>query len=118
DRAGTERDARFEYRRHAMREIGRALALDPDSGLATDALMKLLAQPPPQLPPEVETELEQSNRDQIRRLARIGGFTYLSLFVYLPFFLLSGVCGWRGGGAPFPLSLSARAGSLWCPRRP
>jgi len=117
ERARTERDARFEYRRHAMREIGRALALDPDSGLATDALMKLLAQPPPQLPPEVETELEQSNRDQIRRLARIGGFTYLSLFVYLPFFLWSGVRDWRWVVALYALAIATSAVSFWTGRR-
>src|SRR5205823_603741 len=75
-RARTERGTGFESRRQAMREVGRALALDPDNRAATAAMMNLLTEPPAQLPPEVVLEQERSNRRQIRQLALIGGITY------------------------------------------
>src|SRR5690606_36942359 len=62
-------DVRTEKLRvDAMRELGRALALNPDNQAAFDTLMRALTAAPGQLPPEAEAELAAaSRRDHARR---------------------------------------------------
>jgi eukaryotic-like serine/threonine-protein kinase len=111
-RARVENDPGFAYRRQAMREIGRALALDPGNRDATQAMMKLLTEPPARLPPEVVDEEQRSLRQQVRHLALIGGLAYLSMILYLPFFIWSGVRDWRWVAAFYGFSLAASVTSF------
>jgi serine/threonine-protein kinase len=55
-------------RARALREAGRALALDPDNAAATDVLKRLLVQPPAELPPEVTAEVAESERLIVRSM--------------------------------------------------
>jgi len=80
-----------EVRREAMREIGRALALDPGNADATRAMMDLLDEPPRRLPPEVGAALERAERDKTRRVGRFGAVAFASLFLYLPLVWWMGV---------------------------
>ncbi len=86
----------LEERRHAMREVGRALALDPENELAMRTMVELLSDPPRHTPPEVEHELAESQFAQTRWLGRVGGLAYVGLFAYLPFFAWVGVRQWEG----------------------
>lgn len=84
-------DASLGDRRRAMQEIGRSLALDPTNEQAVDAMVKLLAQPPKELPAEVQRELDRSDEHQWRWTGKVAGIAYLSLALYLPLMLWSGV---------------------------
>ncbi len=84
-------DASLSDRRRAMQEIGRSLALDPENEQAVDAMVKLLDQPPQDLPREVHQELVRSDENQFRWTGRVAGIAYLSLVLYLPLMLWSGV---------------------------
>ncbi len=111
--AKTENSPGFEQRRSAMRELGRALALDPENQAALDALVQLMADPPRRLPSEVETELLGNERHRIRTVGRIGGFAYLSLVLYLPFILWNGVRDARFIVALYVFAAVASAASFW-----
>jgi hypothetical protein len=105
-------DETFEERRSALRELSRALALDPDNQQAVDTLVKLMTEPPRKLPPEVAIEIEGNQRHRVRRVARIGAFAYLSLLLYLPFFVWSGVREWKWVIALYVCALAASGVSL------
>ena len=96
----------LEERRTAMREIGRALALDPSEETALTAMMRLLTTPPREVPPEVREEMQRSSHDQNRVTGRIGAVAYASLFLYLPVLL------WLGVRDPVPLVVLYVAAAL------
>ena len=91
DALGAEGAAAEGSRRAAMRELGRAFALDPDNPRTMRAMLSLLMQPPRELPNEVKDELEQLSRDQVRLGGRTGGLAYLSMNLYVPILLLMGI---------------------------
>jgi eukaryotic-like serine/threonine-protein kinase len=93
-RARTEDNPSFEERRNALREVSRALALDPDNADALDILVKLMAQPPRRLPEEVDAAMASNQRHRLRRVSRIGSAAYSCVLLYLPFLLWSGVRNW------------------------
>lgn len=81
----------LEQRQEAMREIGRALALDPQNERAVSMLLGLLSTRPEVTPPEVHGELEASFWKQVRAAGKVAGTAYLSLFLYAPLFFWSGI---------------------------
>jgi serine/threonine-protein kinase len=84
-------DDEITNRRVAMREIGRALALDPESELAAQTLVDLLNTAPSALPDEVQIELRRSVAATNRQTGRLGAYAYLSLLFYLPLVLWLGL---------------------------
>jgi eukaryotic-like serine/threonine-protein kinase len=80
-----------EERRAVMRDIGRALALDPTNVKALGLMVQILTRPPKELPKEVEEQLKRSDEKQIRWTGRVAGVAYLSLVLYLPLFMWTGV---------------------------
>jgi serine/threonine-protein kinase len=54
-------------RRTAMREAGRALALDPTLNEAADLISRLMLEPPSEMPAQVRAELDQHDRATTRR---------------------------------------------------
>jgi serine/threonine protein kinase len=71
-------DARREA---ALREVGRALAFDPENKGALKTLVKLLTTPPKTVPREVQDEQAQ----MIRRHQRLGGIAAVLLYGYIMF---------------------------------
>ncbi len=67
-----------KLRVEAMRELGRALALNPDNQAAFDTLMRALTAAPGQLPPEAEAELAAASRRDHARAAKVRAFAYLT----------------------------------------
>jgi eukaryotic-like serine/threonine-protein kinase len=79
-------------RTEALREVGRAVALDPTSDAAMQMLVTMLTQPPKELPPEVVANVEAARADAQRRmLPRVSLIYAISWLVFLPFQLYFGV---------------------------
>ena len=75
-------------RSRAMREAGRALALDPENVLASRTVIGLMVEPPSQIPDEVAQAVRRSSLRTSQHLALVGAWCYLLMLGYAPFFLL------------------------------
>jgi eukaryotic-like serine/threonine-protein kinase len=84
-------------RKVAMRAAARALALDPGKGAPADLVARLMLEPPREVPPEVEAEVERVDDDALfnaRKLITQAAIAYLAFVPILyvagfrsPFFL-------------------------------
>jgi tRNA A-37 threonylcarbamoyl transferase component Bud32 len=84
----------FEERVRALREVGRALALDPGQPEARQVLERLLADPPDELPDE-EREKESNKGEKLRRrAAKFHARLQLSFVVTSLLVLWMGVRSW------------------------
>ncbi len=79
-----------EQRSIAMREAGRALALDPELVAAGDLISRLMLEPPAITPPEVDHELRDDAFQRVRANARGALWGLLAFFVFLPGLIASG----------------------------
>lgn len=102
----------------AIRDLGRALALDPTSTAAGDALIGLLTAPPTDLPAEARDELYQQERQFARIRARAGGTAFLLWLCVLPFGLWSGVRSWTAIAITGAAFLGAAAALFLTARKP
>ena len=92
DAAGVARDAMAaDDRRVAMREVGRALALDPDHRDARTVLRDLLTAPPAQLPAEVGAWTSRERGRAIRAAASAAALGFIFTVVLLPLEIVMGV---------------------------
>ncbi len=78
-------------RTRAMREVTTALGLDPEQPLARRVLLKLLTQPPREMPEEARRTLEASRKAHFRSAARNAIAAYLAFGAYLPFTVWMGI---------------------------
>lgn len=76
ERAAAAGSEGIAERQRALKEAGRALALDPTSARAAAVMMRLLLEPPPEIPPEVEDEVVREETAEARVTARTGVGTY------------------------------------------
>jgi len=76
-----------EARRVAMREAGRALALDPSLPGPGELVTRLMLEPPRAMPPEVTREIELDNARTLSRSLRIGAWAYVGFLSLVPFVL-------------------------------
>ncbi|MFN7950816.1 MAG: serine/threonine-protein kinase [bacterium] len=82
-------------RARAMKEIGRALALDPEDPRAFRVMVRLLGEKPRHVPPQVKAEFEKGANELLRRAFQLGSLCYLSWVVCIPACLWMGVrSGW------------------------
>ena len=70
-----------EERVRALREVGRALALDPSHAEAQRVLLKLLQEPPRYLPEEERQAVSEEDADETRLTANLGGYQHLSFII-------------------------------------
>ncbi len=75
-------------RPEAGQAASRALALDPNSAEAAALVAQLVLEPPRELPLELVDSLEESERQLNRQRSRTAGFAFMSLFLFLPVFLI------------------------------
>jgi eukaryotic-like serine/threonine-protein kinase len=83
-----------EARGRALRDAGRALALDPSNTDAVGTLIRLLTDPPREVPPEALAEL---TRDRLQRLGtgnRIASRAFGAWFLIAPMAFLMGIRSW------------------------
>jgi serine/threonine-protein kinase len=85
--AGDDEDGR----RVAMREAGRALALDPMLAEAADLISRLMIEPPKVMPAQVRAELDQLDRVTTRRFTFNLVFVHSIWFVVLPLLYVLGL---------------------------
>jgi len=78
-------------RAEAMREAGRAIALDPGNSLAQDVLARLLLTPPREIPPAAREKLERERATALQRVYRGGAITYLLLLLIVPIAVRLGI---------------------------
>lgn len=89
----TGRNAR-EERVRALREVGRALALDPTQPEARQVLARLLADPPDALPDEEREAEYYQDEKQRRHAARLHARLQLSFIITAIFVFWMGVRSW------------------------
>ena len=81
-------------RRQALRDVGRALALEPDNADAMRAMLHLLSAPPRELPPEVLDKLERDRVTTRRTGGVLGSRGFAAAFLFVPIVLWAGVRSW------------------------
>lgn len=102
----------------AVREAGKALALDPESAVAQRILATLLVEPPEQLPPQVEQSMAAEANREIRTVGVVGGIGFLSFTAAATFNLWAGIRSWFGFAAIFVPLLVASACAFHLKRTP
>ena len=105
-------------RAHALREVGKALALDPENRTALRTLVGLLTNPPRHVPPEVLAEQAAMWRKHLRRAGIAGGIVYGYISVNALFTAALGVHDWKIFLAAHTLWGGALVGSIVTILRP
>ncbi|MEY4581231.1 MAG: hypothetical protein RL701_5934 [Pseudomonadota bacterium] len=83
-----------EERVRALREVGRALALDPSHSAAQRVLLRLLADPPSELPEEARELHDESTLLSGRIQTNASGWYHLSFLITTGIVLWMGVRSW------------------------
>jgi serine/threonine-protein kinase len=86
----------LDGRKRAIKEIGRALALDPGNAEALEMLAEFLSSPPRERPAEVSEALVRSEHRQFVKVGRMAATGYGMLFLFIPLLL------WHGVRRPLP----------------
>jgi eukaryotic-like serine/threonine-protein kinase len=82
-------------RERALQAVGRALALDPKSPAATATVMRLMLEPPSELPPAVRESIRRDELDEVRYQAKFGAIGYALFAVLLAVcMVMLGVKNW------------------------
>jgi len=89
-RAALERGASIADRQTSIRAAARALALDPSSREAAELVARLMIEPPPEVPHEVDRELAALDEQAMRTQARLGALAMLAYFVFFPLMFAAG----------------------------
>jgi serine/threonine-protein kinase len=84
-------DAAEQARRQAVRELGRALALDPDHDTALAAMSRLILEPPAQVPEEVEAALEAHKTKRLQLEAGGATVALLLSLAFIPVMMWIGI---------------------------
>ena len=85
-------------RRDAMRAAGRALALDPESTEAAELVSHLVLAAPRKVPEELEAELLDKTRADVRDHARFAAAGLVAYAAFLPMLAWVGVRNWPYAG--------------------
>ena len=106
------------FRREALHEVARSLALDPTNEPAMRALAHVIAVPPRQIPREVLVELEAAAHERHRRLLRDGaGFDLAGMALLSPIAVWMGMRSWPLFGAWAALTTTSSLVKLLASRR-
>lgn len=96
------------FRRTALNEVARSLALDPTNEPALRALAHVITAPPREVPREVVADIEAASAARYRRLLRDGvRFDVAGAALLLPISTWMGVRSWRVVGAWCALTLTS-----------
>jgi serine/threonine-protein kinase len=99
-------------RRDAVRDAGRAIALDPESADAAGLLGHLLVSVPAHLPDALRRDLEAKLLAEGRNHARLGAVGLATFYLFLPMFLWIGVTDWTWFAVTYALLTAATAFTL------
>ncbi|MFN7697870.1 MAG: serine/threonine-protein kinase [Deltaproteobacteria bacterium] len=106
-------------RAQAMRELGRALALDPSHEAALRALARALTNLPDEVPPEARAALDRARTERRVQMARTSAVRLGTWMLAIPAVVAFGVTSWARGGALIASLLVTAAMALvaWRTRR-
>lgn len=90
-RALSDPQANTLDRQLAMHELNRAIALDPANAEALRTLAKLIAEPPPLVPPMVEAEIAREEDEELRTHLRRAAGLYASVVAFCPVAIVVGI---------------------------
>ena len=96
-----------EERVRALREVGRALALDPSHSEAQRVLIRLLADPPTELPEDARFQASQDSMLSGRMHINLSGWYHLSSIITAGLVLWMGVRSWVAAGLYTAISVAA-----------
>ncbi len=85
-----------EQRKLAVREAGRALALDPKNEAAAGIVARLVLEPPKELPEEVRDATRAVFGAEVQRAARLGALTLLGVAMTTLVVIGVGIRSWAG----------------------
>jgi len=102
----------------ALREIGRALALDPANARAQSLVRSFFLAPVTQLPAALAARQQEAESQRILSASRVAGFGYLTLLLYLPVLIHMGIRSPALVGALYAGLLAASAAGLSLGFRP
>ncbi len=108
---------RDEARQVALREIGRALALDPTCEEALVVALELRVVAPRVLPSEARDQLEEAREKTFRTTAKAGSLALASTVLYLPLVLWMGVRVPWHVATMYALALAASVVAFWPAKR-
>jgi serine/threonine-protein kinase len=91
ERAFASGAAATDARARALRDAGRAIALDPSNAEAVGTLIRLLTDPPRELPPEALAEIERDRHQSIETGDRLAIRAFTTFFAFAPLALLMGL---------------------------
>jgi serine/threonine-protein kinase len=101
-----------------MREIGRALALDPMNGAARDVLRRALLDVPDRFPEPVVEALRRRDASTLRLGARLGSYQLALYFAFAPILYAMGFDDWTRAIVPAACLAVGLAATLYGLRRP
>ena len=78
-------------RKTALREVGRALSLNPQNATAVRTFMRLLSEPPRDIPIEAQEALDRSIQETLRFANATSAVAYLAWLTMIPLLLWMGV---------------------------
>ncbi len=90
----SDEDPTNESRALAMRDVGNALALDPENRSALRTMTRLMVHPPRQTPPDARHAMDQSRLELMRVTARMGALVFATWFMWLPLIVWMGIRGY------------------------
>ncbi len=88
-----------EGRSESMRELGRALALDPSHQGALQALARMLTDLPTEVPEAARTAIEAARTERRVSMARTSAVRLATWILVIPAVISFGVTSWARGGA-------------------
>ncbi len=80
-----------ENRRTAMREAGRALALDPTATEAADLVTRLVLEPPVKIPDEVEARIAEMDLATAKQQGKLAAASVIGYLGFVPLLLWTGM---------------------------
>ena len=118
ERALSGRAGATAARSLALQDVGRAITFDPTNADALRTLVRLLTEPPREIPPEARAELVRAYARNLATGGRAAGYAFLIWFLFTPLALWMGIRSWRAATMVTVAWLAAAVISFLGARRP
>ncbi|MGE5187121.1 MAG: serine/threonine-protein kinase [Acidobacteriota bacterium] len=82
-------------RRLAAQSAARALAFDPTSRAAADMVARIILEPPPEDPPDLQRIINDEEQQLAVERSRRAILAYLTIYLWLPFAPFTGIASWH-----------------------
>jgi serine/threonine-protein kinase len=101
-----------DERAAAMRDAGRALALDPDCTGAAEIVTRLMLEPPKDPPPELQQAMRDADANNVKRHALTAIISYGAIAGFLPMAMWNGIKKWPEVMSVFGMAMILALGAL------